>query len=120
MKKFLGDTYNEYLQNKDYDMILTGVYNSFSPDLTTFFGEGNYSNYNNDTVNKLIANIENLSNEDELKRAYKEIYTQVMEDMPIISLYRNKNITLTNQSLTGDVKPNNYTTFYNIQNWIRR
>lgn len=114
------DEYNSRLQNKNYDMILTGVYNSLSPDLSSFFGENNYSNYFSQEVIDLINGADEIGDENELIRVYQKIYEKVQDDMPIISLYRNKNITLTNQELTGEVKPNNYTTYYNIQNWLRK
>ena len=40
-------TYNSYLKNKDYDIILTGMYNSYSPDLNTLYAENNLANYKN-------------------------------------------------------------------------
>ena len=115
-----ADTYNEKLQNRDYDIILTGVYNSLSPDLTSFFGENNYSNYINDDVINMLQRASTIADENELKSMYQSIYDRVQDDMPIISLYRNKNITLTNQSLSGEIKPNNYFTYYNIENWSRK
>ena len=40
--------YRNYLQNKNYDVILTGTTESMSPNLETFFGESNLSNYKNE------------------------------------------------------------------------
>ena len=38
------------MSNKDFQMILTGMYNSYSPNLETFLGNNNLQNYNNTYV----------------------------------------------------------------------
>ena len=55
-----------------------------------------------------------------LKETYKKIYNLYKEDVPFIGLYRDKNITISAQSLIGAVEPNNYTTFFNIESWYRK
>ena len=50
IREISDSQYRAYLANKNYQVLLTGVYNSYSPDLTYFYGENNISNYNNNDV----------------------------------------------------------------------
>ena len=54
-------TYQSYLGQKDYEMILTGVYNSYSPDISTFFGENNLANYSNEKIQTIINELNSIS-----------------------------------------------------------
>ncbi len=111
--------YQRYLEEKNYELLLTGVYNSYSPDISTFFGSNNMANYNNETVQKILKELSNISDKHILKEKYNEIINIVRSDIPYIGLFRNKNIVLYNQKLIGEITPNNYTIFYNIKNWCR-
>ncbi len=42
LRKVNNDQYNSCLQRKSYDLMVSGVYNSYSPELDYFLGEGNY------------------------------------------------------------------------------
>ena len=99
---------------------MTGVYTSYSPDLTYYFGQDNIENYSNNTMFELLQNASIIKEENQLKEIYQKIYNLYKEDVPFIGLYRNKNITITSQNLIGVIEPNNYTTFYNLENWYRR
>lgn len=111
--------YQKYLENKNYDMILTGVYTSYSPDLTTYFGKNNLANFNNDEVNSIMQEINNITDEKLLKEKYirlEEIYT---EQIPYIFLYHSKNTLICSPKLIGDIQPNTYNLFFNIDTWYR-
>ena len=110
VSKVSNEKYYEYLNNKDYQMILTGVTNSINPDLTYFYGDGNIANYNNDTVK---ANLNSLEN-------YGEIQKIVNDEVPYIGLYRNKNTLLLNANVGGNFAPNNYNVFINFNEWFRQ
>ena len=69
---------------------------------------------------ELLQNASIIKEENQLKEIYQKIYNLYKEDVPFIGLYRNKNITITSQNLIGVIEPNNYTTFYNLENWYRR
>ena len=53
--KVSNSSYKSYLKNKDYDMIITGVNNGYSPDLSYFLGEGNIANYENQEVLSILS-----------------------------------------------------------------
>ena len=111
--------YNTILNNKDYEMLLTGVYNSYSPNLETFFGTNNLQNYNNEELNKIMNEVKNTSDEKNLKEGYNKIVEIYKEDVPFISLYRDKTVVVKNQNMTGELAPNNFFSFYNINTWVR-
>ena len=114
------DQYNDCLTNKKYQMLLTGIYNSYSPDLTYFFGENNIENYNNEEVLSMINSGISTKNDKGLRENNKKLYNIYKEEMPFIGLYRNKNTTISSQSLVGDIIRNNYSTFYNISSMYRK
>ena len=120
INKISDEQYSSYIENKDYQILLTGVYTGYSPDLTYYFGNNNLANYFNDDMIKLINNAGIIRNESELKEIYKQIYSKYKEDVPFIGLYRNKNITISSTSLVGTINANNYSTFYGISEWYRK
>ena len=112
--------YRNYLENKNYDMIITGVNNGYSPDLTYFFGEENISNYNNEEMHSLLNEIKNISDSELLKEKYDRIIEIYEDEIPYICLYRNKEKVVHGIRLTGEMSPNNYTVYYNFENWYRQ
>ena len=118
--KVSNSSYKNYLENKNYDMIITGVNNGYSPDLTYFFGEGNISNYNNEEMHSLLNEVKNISNSELLKEKYNRIIEIYEDEIPYICLYRNKEKVVHGIRLTGEMSPNNYTVYYNFENWYRQ
>lgn len=112
--------YGELMNDKDYQILYTGVYTAYSPDLTYYFATGNIENYNSDKMVELLNNATIIKDTKQLKEIYKKIYAQYKEDVPFIGICRNKNITITSQSLYGTVEPTNYTTFYGAELWYRK
>ena len=113
-------SYKNYLENKNYDMIITGVNNGYSPDLSYFLGENNISNYNNEEIKNLLNEIKNISDEKLLKEKYNRIIEIYDDEIPYICLYRNKNKVVHGIRLTGEMSPNNYTVYYNFENWYKQ
>ena len=88
--------------------------------MTYFFAPGNLENYSNDKMFELIQNAGIIKDAKQLKEIYQKIYNLYKEDTPFIGLYRNKNITISSQSLIGTIEPTNYTSFYGIEEWYRK
>lgn len=109
--------YSEYLKNKNYDLILTGTNVSINPSLQTYFGTNNLANYTNDEVTKLLSETTNITNKTLLKEKFSTIQEITNEEFVYIPLYINKNVVLYSSDLVGDVSPNWYNIFYNIENW---
>ena len=118
--KVSNSSYKNYLENKNYDMIITGVNNGYSPDLTYFLGENNIANYQNDEITSLLNDVKNISDQKLLKEKYDRIVEIYEDEMPYVCLYRNSNKVVHSIRLTGDITPNNYTVYYNFEKWYRQ
>lgn len=119
IKKVSDSQYASYLQNKNFQLILTGVSNGFAPDVKYFYGSGNISNYNNEEINTILSEITNITDEKLLLEKFKRILEVTKDEMPYISLYRNKNTVLVKQNAGGQITPNNYNLYYNFWSWHR-
>lgn len=113
------DQYNNYLKNKKYDMALMSANYSYSPSLNKYFKEDNMANYKNDEIADLLNEIEDLTDENELKQKYTRITEIYNDEVPYISLYYNTNTMIYSTNLKGTVKPNSYNLFYGIESWYR-
>lgn len=120
IKKVNDSQYQKYLENKNYELILTGNYNSLSPDLTTYLGEENLANYQNESSRGLVKELNNLTDEKLIKEKIQKLNEIYQEQVPYISLYRAKETVAYSQKLMGDMKPNFYSLFYNISGWYRQ
>ncbi len=115
-------TYNRYLDSKsNYDLIITGTYNSNKPDLDNFLGKGNPSNFVDDEdIGDSLEEAKNITDYNLLHEKYAKLIEEYMEEYPFIGLYRNKNTVVYTPSLRGNISPNNYFVYYNIDTWYRQ
>ena len=119
IQKVSDSKYKQILENKSYEMILTGVYNSYSPDLTSFIGENNLQNYSNNEINEILSQIKNIKEEQTLKQKYERIVNIFFDEQPFIGIYRGRANIVKNQNLAGEIKGNNYFSYYGLENWYR-
>ena len=73
IQKVSDSNYKKILTNHQYEILLTGVYNGYSPELNGFLGEGNLANYENTEVNNLLKEVSTTSSEDLQKEVYQKI-----------------------------------------------
>jgi len=118
--KATDSQYQQYLQNKNYDMILTGVYSSYSPDVSNYFSQNNLANYNNQTAQQLIQEINNIADEKLLKEKYNNLIDIYKDEMPYVFLYYNRESLLYSTKLMGDLKPNSYNAFWGVGSWYMK
>ena len=111
--------FNSNLNSKNYDMVLIESDVSVNPSLTTYFGDDNFANYENAEVSQIMKEINNSTDENVLKEKYKRLKEIYKSDVPYISLYFNKNVAIYNTNLAGEVNPNWFNIFYNIENWYK-
>lgn len=102
--------YYGYLNNKNYQLILTGVSSSINPDLSYFYGNGNIANYHNEEVASKLDVID----------SYGELQKKVNEEVPYIGLYRNKGVLILNSNVGGDFSPNSCFVYYHFDKWYRQ
>ncbi len=112
--------YENYINSKNYDMILCGSYVAPNINLSKYFGDGNISNYYNEEVRNIINDVQNITDKQLLKEKYKRLYEIYKEDVPYISLYNNYSIVATSKNLAGSMTANWFNTFYNISTWSKK
>lgn len=120
IQKLSDSDYQNILESHQYEMLLTGVYNGYSPGLDSFLGENNLANYNNEKIKALLKEADNMATEELQKETYRKIVEIYLEEVPYIGLYRNQVTVAYGQSVMGDVTPNNYSIFYNFSQWYRQ
>ena len=120
VEKITDTQYQNYLKNHEYEMLLTGIYTSLSPDISSFFYTDNLANYSNEEILKILQELNNISQEELLQEKYKRIIEIYQEEVPYIGLYKSKNTVVYSTGLRGDVTPNNYNIYYHLSQWYRQ
>lgn len=119
--KYANDNqYNNYKNNRNYDMILCGKYIGTNPDLTSYFGENNLANYHNEEAKTIINEIQNITDKETLKQKYKRLYEIYYTDIPYISLYHSYDVVAYSKNLAGSISANWFNIFYNISGWSKK
>jgi len=113
------EEYQKYLDKKNYDLILCEMTNPISPDLTSYFGNGNLANFNNDEAKKILKEIENITDKEELKSRYKKLYEIYNNEVPFIGIGRNKIYVITNSYLNGQIDSRWYNLYFNFKDWYK-
>ena len=114
------DAYANAINTKSYDTIITGIQNSYSPNVNTFFGNGNIANYYNSEVADIMNVINNTSDDNVLYEKYSRLFDIYLEEAPYIGLYRETDIIVYNQSLVGNITANAFNIYHNIEKWYRQ
>lgn len=120
LNKVSASQYKNILQNKNYEMILTGVYNSYTPNLRSFFGEDNLQNYYNEEITNIMGEVENITDNNLLIEKIHRILEIYNDELPFVSLYRGKGSVVKLQNVIGEVKPNSFFSYYNINEWGKK
>ncbi len=104
------DSYFAYLNNKNYQMILTGVTNSVNPSLGYFYGDGNIANYNNEEVKNSLGNLDTL----------QKCIKIANSECPYIGLYRDKGTIVLNPNVGGEFNITSFNIYNAFYNWYRQ
>lgn len=120
VKQVSTENYLNYLNNKNYEAMLVGVQTNYTPNLETFFGQNNISNYNNEEVKEILKIVKNTGNQDEIKAQYQKLYDIYIEEVPYIGLYRHTDSVIYNQGLVCNLNANSFNIFNNIEKWYRQ
>ena len=112
--------YQNYLKNKNYDMIITGTYTTLSPDVSNYFGDNNLSNFENEEAKSIMSELASIKDEKILAEKYNRLIEIYQTEIPFICLYYNRNTIAYSTSLVGTINPNTYNIFYNIEDWYRQ
>lgn len=110
-------TTKTYIANRNYDIALLEMSMGVAPDLSMFFGENNLSNYENQEAMKIIEELKDIKDENLLKEKYNQLLEMYKNDISYISLFFSSSTLIYNSKLVGNISPNWYNLFYNIENW---
>lgn len=114
------DKYVDILNTNNYDVIIAGLECGYSPNVETFFGENNLANYSNEEINQILSEVSNTSDENKIKEKYNRLYEIYLEEVPYFGLFRETDYIIYNQGLVGNLKPNVFNIFQNVEKWYRQ
>lgn len=115
-----AESYADAINNRDYEMVLTGIRLGYSPNLSTFFGNGNIANYYNTEVEEIMNMVSNTNDENTLYERYNRLYDIYLDEAPYIGLYRDTNVIVYHQGLVGNIRANEFNIYHNIEKWYRQ
>ena len=111
--------YAKLIDNKKYDMILSEITNPISPDLTSYFGNGNLANFNHDEAKKIISELDSITDKEDLKTRFKKLYDIYNDEVPYIGIGRNKIYVFTSSYLNGEFDSRWYNLFFKFKDWYK-
>ncbi|MBR3133650.1 MAG: ABC transporter substrate-binding protein [Clostridia bacterium] len=116
-----SDRYIDMINSKEgYEAIIVNMNTAFSPNINTYLGNGNISNYSNEEMNGLLNEVNNIGEDSTMKEKYKKIVEIYNSDMPFISLARRNKVVIYNTNLVGVSKPTAYNIYSHIERWYRK
>ena len=112
--------YYEKLEKKNYELILTGINTSYTPDLSTYLGENNIALYNNEEIKTILEEVNDIQDENVLKSKYNKIIEITKDEVPYIGLYYETKKIIFSKNICGNISPTSYNVFCNIETWYRK
>ena len=84
----------------------------------TFMDISGYPYYEN-VCSNILAFYFKPKEEHKLKPKYERIVNIFFDEQPFIGIYRGRTNIVKNQNLAGEIKGNNYFSYYGLENWYR-
>ncbi len=112
------------ISNGDFDMTLLEWELSYIPDLAFAFHSSqieagtNIISYNNESIDNLIVDAFQAESRIEKKETYDRLQSLLVDDLPYVSLFFKDSALLLNSKIKGDINPQSFNIYYNIQNWF--
>lgn len=121
VKQVSQNNYYNYINRKTgYEAIIVNINTSYSPNISTYMGEGNTSNYSSTEVNELLKQAYATGDSNTIKDIYSKIVSIYNEDVPFVGIARKNNVVVYNTNLVGTTKPTAFNLFSKFQNWYRK
>lgn len=118
------DVFLKVLDERKFDMALTGYFLDRIPDLSFAFhsgnaiaGKKNYGLYINNNMDMLLQNIQQEIKPDLLRSKYVELQKMIIDDLPCISLYFRTNSLIARNKINGIIAHRELEQFHNIEQW---
>ena len=121
--KFLEwEEYEKQINSKDYDLVLGGWELSDIPDITDLLhsskvGSTNFIAYSNENVDLLLNSYLETSDLTVKEENFGELEELFVTELPYISLFFRNGAVLVKNKIKGDMKPQSYNVFSNIEEW---
>ena len=101
------------LEKKEYDLAMIGWELSNVPNIQ---GIVEQSGYSDDKLTDTLVNLNNLVSTKEIMQKHKEVQAYINDKVPFISLVIKNDYIVKNNRLEGDLNPNSFKIYNNIQN----
>ncbi len=114
-----GDDFTDALNSGKYDLIMGGFYMSEIPDLSfclSSSGSENLMKYESEDMDRLLRNVL-ISGPERFSDAIEAVRIQLLEDLPMVSLYFRNNILLTTQKIGSIGHVEEDSAFGDLENW---
>ena len=114
-----GDDFTDALNSGKYDLIMGGFYMSEIPDLSfclSSSGSENLMKYESEDMDRLLRNVL-ISGPERFSDAIEAVRIQLLEDLPMVSLYFRNNILLTTQKVGSLGHVDEDSAFGDLENW---
>lgn len=116
---------NTVVLPRNFEAVLMGWSLGLKPDAYSIWhsesskkGGFNFVGYENKKVDTLIKKAEKIVDQKEFDRIYKEIYTQITDDMPYLFLVIPNSITVVNKNIEP-VSPSLIGVMHNAIDWVK-
>ena len=109
---------------RDFDMALLEWELSYIPDLAFAFHsseieEGlNIISYRNENLDNLIVEAFQTNSRADKKEVFKRLQSVLIDDLPYFSLFFKESALLLNSKIKGEINPQSFNIYNNIQNWF--
>jgi len=116
------EDFEKQMNTGSYDLLLGGWELSYIPDITSAFhssniGSTNFIAYNNEELDGLLNSYLSSGNLTLKEQGFSEVQDHIVTELPYISLFFKNGVILTNNKIKGDLKPQSYNVFSNIEEW---
>ena len=112
--------YNCISSRSGYEAIIVNINTPYSPNLDTYLGNGNTSNYSNKEVSEWLGQAYATGDSNTIKELYVKILEKYKEDVPFVGIARKNGVVVYNTNIVGTTKPTEYNLFNKFQNWYRK
>ena len=121
VKQVSKNNYYNYLNKRSgYEAIIVNINTSYSPNISTYMGEKNTSNYSSNEINELLKQAYSTGDSKTIKDVYSKIIAIYNTDVPFIGIARKNNVVVYNTNLVATTNHTAFNIFSKFQNWYRK
>ena len=117
------DGLNGKLARRDFDMVVLGWHLSSVPELSFAFHSSqirtgnNFIGYKNEEMDEILMETFSAGNKEDKLKAFENLQSHIVEELPYVSLIFRNNALLVDKKVMGEIDPNFFNIYNNIENW---